>query len=247
MSIIGIIPARFASTRFPGKPLAQIKGKSMLQRVYEQTARSGLLNEVIIATDDDRIKEHASGFGAAVVMTRPEHPSGTDRCFEAYRQHGKKHDYVINVQGDEPFLDPKQIDSLAEVCDGKTEIATQMIKCTSYEVLFDTGEVKIVLGPNQEALYFSRSVIPFIKNREEKEWHRYFDYYRHVGMYAYRADILEKITQLAPSALEKAESLEQLRWLENGYKIKCTETEFDSHCIDTPEDIEKVIKLMNIR
>ena len=218
MSIIGIIPARYASTRFPGKPLAQIKGKSMLQRVYEQTVKSGLLTEVIVATDDERIAAHAKEIGAPVVITQADHPSGTDRCFEAYCLHGKKYDYVVNVQGDEPFLDPQQIDSLAKVCDGKVEIATQMIKCSDHDVLFDTGEVKIVLNSKKEALYFSRNVIPHIKNKDEKEWHRFFDYYRHVGMYAYRVDVLEEITKLQPSTLEKAESLEQLRWLENGFK-----------------------------
>jgi 3-deoxy-manno-octulosonate cytidylyltransferase (CMP-KDO synthetase) len=247
MSIIGIIPARYASSRFPGKPLAQIKGKSMLQRVYEQTVKSGLLAEVIVATDDARIAAHAKSFGAPVVITRPDHPSGTDRCFEAYELQGKKFDYVINVQGDEPFLDPEQINSLAEICDGNVEIATQMIKCNSHEVLFDTGEVKIVLNSDKEALYFSRNVIPFLKNKDEKEWHLHFDYYRHVGMYAYRTDILREITLLKPSALEMAESLEQLRWLEHGYKITCAETRFDSHCVDTPEDIEKVMRLMNIQ
>lgn len=246
MSILGIIPARYASTRFPGKPLAEIKGKSMLQRVYEQTVKSTLLNEVIIATDDERIAKHAAEFGAAVVITRPEHPSGTDRCYEAYQLHGKTYDYVVNVQGDEPFLDPQQIDSLAGVCDGKVEIATQMIHCKDHAVLFDKGEVKIVLNTRKEALYFSRNVIPAIKNVDEKEWHLHFDYYRHVGMYAYRVDILKQITLLKPSSLEKAESLEQLRWLENGYKITCAETTFDSHCVDTPEDIEKVLRLMNI-
>ncbi len=246
MSIIGIIPARYASTRFPGKPLAMIKGKTMLQRVYEQTVMCKLLAEVIIATDDERIASHAKSFGAAVVITRADHPSGTDRCFEAYQLHDKKFDYVVNVQGDEPFLDPGQITSLAEVCDGNVEIATQMIKCTSHDVLFDKGEVKIVLNSNKEALYFSRNVIPYIKNKNEKEWHKHFDYFRHVGMYAYRVDVLQKITQLKPSSLELAESLEQLRWLEHGYKITCAETNFDSHCVDTPEDIEKVIRLMNI-
>lgn len=246
MSIIGIIPARYASTRFPGKPLAMIKGKSMLQRVFEQTMKAGLLDEVIIATDDERIAAHAKSFGAPVVITKAEHPSGTDRCFEAYQLHGKKFDYVVNVQGDEPFLDPLQITSLAEVCDGTVEIATQMILCKDAEVLFDKGEVKIVLNTNKEALYFSRNVIPAIKNKEEKEWHKHFNYYRHVGMYAYRVDILEKITKLSPSALEIAESLEQLRWLEHGYKITCAETNFDSHCVDTPEDIEKVMRLMHI-
>lgn len=246
MSIIGIIPARYASTRFPGKPLAMIKGKSMLQRVYEQTVKSPLLNETIIATDDTRIADHAKSFGAPVVITKSEHPSGTDRCFEAYQKHGKAFDYVINVQGDEPFIDPAQISSLAEVCDGSVEIATQMIRCNDHEVLFDKGEVKIVLNTRKEALYFSRSVIPALKGIDEKEWHKHMDYYRHVGMYAYRVDVLEKITRLQPSSLEKAESLEQLRWLEHGFKITCSETTFDSHCVDTPEDIEKVVRLMNI-
>lgn len=246
MSILGIIPARYASTRFPGKPLVLINGKSMLLRVYEQAVKSQLLNEVIIATDDERIAEHAKTFGAPVVMTGENHPSGTDRCYEAYRLHKRECSYVINIQGDEPFLDPGQIDSLAGVCDGNVEIATQMIKCTGHDVLFDPGEVKIVLNKDREALLFSRQVIPFLKNKDPKEWHSLFNYYRHVGMYAYRTDILEKITRLAPSALEEAESLEQLRWLENGYKITCTETDFDSHCVDTPEDIEKVLRLMNI-
>lgn len=246
MSIIGIIPARFASTRFPGKPLVEIKGKSMIQRVYEQAAKAGSLSSVIIATDDERIAKHCENFGAKVVITRAEHPSGTDRCFEAYQLNGQKFDHVLNIQGDEPFLDPEQINSLANACTKDVEIATQMIKCTDHAVLFDKGEVKIILNSNSEALYFSRNVIPFIKGKGEKDWHNYFDYYRHVGMYAYRTDILEKITALKPSALELAESLEQLRWLEHGYKIKCVPTNFDSHCIDTPEDIEKVIRLMNI-
>jgi len=245
-SILGIIPARYASTRFPGKPLAEIKGKSMLRRVYEQTEKARLLDKIIVATDDERIAAHAREFGANVVLTRPEHPSGTDRCYEAYQLCGEAFDYVVNIQGDEPFLDPAQIDSLAEACTGSVEIATQMILCNNHDVLFDRGEVKIVLNGQREALYFSRSVIPFLKNVDEKEWHKHFDYYRHVGMYAYRSDILAKIAGMQPSLLERAESLEQLRWLENGYRIKCVETSFDSHCVDTPEDIEKVLRLMNI-
>ena len=246
-SLIGIIPARYASTRFPGKPFALIRGVSMLQRVYEQSIKTKHLDEVIIATDDKRIAEHASEFNAPCVVTKDTHPSGTDRCFEAFQLFGKKFDYVVNIQGDEPFLHPEQIDSLAKACDGETEIATQMIRCKNHEVLFDKGEVKIVLDKDKHALYFSRSVIPAIKNADEKNWHTLFNYYRHVGMYAYRADILEKITALAPGALELAESLEQLRWLENGFKINCVETDYDSHCIDTPEDIEKVLKLMKIQ
>jgi len=247
MKILGIIPARFASTRFPGKPLIDILGKSMLQRVYEQAKKCNKLNDIIIATDDERISSHAKSFGANVVITKEDHPSGTDRSYEAYVKTNKKYDYIINIQGDEPFIDPGQIDLLAKICEGNTELATLMIKCNSHEVLFDKGEVKITLNKNNEALYFSRMVIPFIKGIEEKEWHKHFIYFRHVGMYAYRSDILEKITKLQPSPLELAESLEQLRWLENGFKIKCVETEHESHCIDAPEDIEKVIKLMGLK
>lgn len=245
-SILGIIPARYASTRFPGKPLVQILGKSMIQRVYEQTLKSTLLTDVIIATDDARIYDHVIAFGGKVTYTKENHPSGTDRCFEALQNTKNNYDYVINIQGDEPFIDPSQIDALCNVCDGKTELATLIIRVDSYNVLFDTGEVKITLNTNREALYFSRMVIPHIKGKPETEWHKHFTYYRHVGMYAYKNDVLQKITQLKPSALEQAESLEQLRWLENGYKVKCVITQFDSHCIDTPEDIEKVIRLMNI-
>jgi 3-deoxy-manno-octulosonate cytidylyltransferase (CMP-KDO synthetase) len=247
MSILGIIPARYASTRFPGKPLADIKGLSMLQRVHLQARKAKKLDGLIIATDDERIAIHAKNFGAEVLMTGHEHPSGTDRCYEAYRNNGKVFDYVLNIQGDEPFLDPQQIDSIAEICDGKVEIATQMIRCTAHDVLFDKGEVKIVLNDKKEALYFSRSVIPHIKNADEKDWHKLHNYYRHVGMYAYRTDVLKQLCDLKPSSLEKAESLEQLRWLEHGYCISCSETQFDSHCIDSPEDIEKVTRLMNIR
>jgi 3-deoxy-manno-octulosonate cytidylyltransferase (CMP-KDO synthetase) len=247
MKILGIIPARYASTRFPGKPLISIMGKSMLQRVYEQAKKSTKLTDVIIATDDDRIAQHSNGFGAKVVSTKAEHPSGTDRCYEAYKKANCSYDYIINIQGDEPFIDPGQIDLLAGLCNGDTELATLMIKCNSNDVLFDKGEVKITLNHLNEALYFSRMVIPYIKGIDEKEWHMHFNYFRHVGMYAYRTDILEKVTKLQPSPLEKAESLEQLRWLENGYKIKCAETLHDSHCIDTPEDVEKVLKLMGLQ
>lgn len=245
MKIIGIIPARYASSRFPGKPLIDIAGKTMIQRVYEQTKLASCLSDVIIATDDERIAEHAASFGAKVVMTSTNHPSGTDRCYEALEKYGESVDYVINIQGDEPFIDPGQITELAAVCDGTTELATQMIAVDSHTVLFDSGEVKIVLNTNNEALYFSRMVIPFIKGVEEKDWHKHHPYFRHVGMYAYRTDILKTLTSLMPSSLEKAESLEQLRWLENGFKIKLVETNFDSHCIDTPEDIEKVLHYYN--
>lgn len=246
-SILGVIPARYQSSRFPGKPLVQILGKSMIQRVYEQAKKSNALADVIVATDDERIFEHVLLFGGKAVYTKENHPSGTDRCFEAFQKHNGNYDYVINIQGDEPFIDPSQIDLLANVCNGATELATLMIPVDSHEVLFDNGEVKIVLNQYHEALYFSRMVIPFIKGKPESEWHLNHTYYRHVGMYAYRADVLKQVTELQPSSLENAESLEQLRWLENGLKIKCVSTNFDSHCVDTPEDIEKVIRLMNIK
>jgi len=245
--ILGIIPARYASTRFPGKPLINILGKTMIQRVYEQAVKSPLLTDVYVATDDQRIYDHVQSFGGNVVFTREDHPSGTDRCFEAFQQIDDDYDYIVNIQGDEPFIDPTQIDLLCEVCDGLTELATLMIPVDSHEVLFDPGEVKITLNTEMEALYFSRMVIPFIKGRPETEWHLHHKYFRHVGMYAYRRDVLEKITKLKPSSLESAESLEQLRWLENGFKVQCVVTTFDSHCIDTPDDIEKVIRLMDIK
>ncbi len=244
--IVGIIPARYASTRFPGKPLIDIMGKSMLQRVFEQATKSPSLNKVVVATDDQRIYDHVKSFDGDVVMTSASHPSGTDRCMEALKKLGGNYQYIINIQGDEPFIEPDQIDELAGVLRvDTTELATQMIAVDSHEMLFDRGEVKIVLNNKSEALYFSRMAIPFIKGADEKEWHVRHRYYRHVGMYAYRKDILEKITQLPVSSLEKAESLEQLRWIENGYKIKCVITKYESHCIDTPGDVEKVLRLIN--
>ncbi len=245
--ILGIIPARYASSRFPGKPLIDILDKSMIQRVYEQTIKAKCFSKVVIATDDERIFDHVKNFGGQVVMTSTKHMSGTDRCFEALKKTEGDFSYVINIQGDEPFINPEQIDELASVCNGETELATQMIAVDNYEMLFDKGEVKIALNNKMEALYFSRSVIPFLKNVDEKEWHLHHSYFRHVGMYAYRTDILEKICTLQASALEKSESLEQLRWLENGFKIKCVETKYESHCIDLPQDIEKIFKRMGLK
>lgn len=244
--IAGIIPARFASTRFPGKPLAEINGKTMIQRVYEQAVMSQYLDVVVVATDDERIYNHVLSFGGKAVMTAADHPSGTDRCYEALTQLGDGYEYIINIQGDEPFIVPAQIDELASVLkEGGVEIATQMIAVSDHESLFDNGEVKIVLNDNMEGMYFSRMVIPYIKGVAEKEWHLHHTYYRHVGMYAYRSDILAQITKLPVSKLEKAESLEQLRWVENGYRIKCVPTTYESHCIDTPEDLERLQKNSN--
>lgn len=241
--ILGIIPARYASTRFPGKPLIDIQGKSMIQRVYEQASASASLDKVVVATDDQRIYDHVVSFGGEAIMTQEDHPSGTDRCWDALQQSGD-YEYVINIQGDEPFIDPSQIDLLASVLKDGTELATLIIPVDGHEVLFDMGEVKVVLNDKMEGLYFSRMVIPYIKGVAQEEWHLHHKYYRHVGMYAYRKDVLEAVTKLGVSSLEKAESLEQLRWLENGFKIKCAVTLHDSHCIDTPEDVEKVLRLM---
>ena len=243
--ILGVIPARYASTRFPGKPLIDIEGKTMIQRVYEQAKKSSALDRVVVATDDDRIYSHVHSFGGEAVMTAEHHPSGTDRCWDALQTAGGDYEYIINIQGDEPFIDPSQIDLLASVLKDGTELATLIIPVTDHSVLFDMGEVKVVLNDNMEGLYFSRMVIPFIKGVAQEEWHNHHNYYRHVGMYAYRKDVLEKVTNLSVSSLEKAESLEQLRWLENGFKIKCAITQHDSHCIDLPEDVEKVLRLMN--
>lgn len=245
---LGIIPARFASTRFPGKPLIDIRGKTMINRVYEQAKKSAALDRVVVATDDDRIYRHVLSFGGEALMTSPQHASGTDRCWEALQQLNEEYQYIFNIQGDEPFIDPSQIDLLAaSLGDGKTELATLMIPVDSYDVLFDPGEAKIVVNDKLEALYFSRTVIPYVKGVEPKYWHTHHRYYRQVGMYAYRKDILHKITRLPVSNLEKAESLEQLRWLEHGFKIQCAVTDFDSHCIDAPEDVEKVLHLMEKR
>jgi 3-deoxy-manno-octulosonate cytidylyltransferase (CMP-KDO synthetase) len=260
--IIGIIPARYASTRFPGKPLIDIQGKSMIQRVYEQASQAKCLSDVIVATDDERILEHVQSFGGKAVLTHPDHPSGTDRCWEAVQARaayrpwppmgeqiipplGARGLYIINIQGDEPFVAPEQIDELGAVLDGSVELASQMIPVSDHEVLFDVGEAKVIVNQDFEAIYFSRQVLPFLKGVDPKEWHKHHTYYRQVGMYAYRSDILEKITQLPVSDLEKAESLEQLRWLQNCYKIKMRLTSYESHCIDTPEDVEKVLRMMN--
>ncbi len=242
MRILGIIPARHASTRFPAKPLADLDGKSMIWRVYEQAKKSTSLTKVVVATDHEEIFNHVIAFGGEVCMTSVHHASGTDRCFEVFSKETASFDYVINIQGDEPFIAPEQIDLLASLLDGKTELATLVKKIDSVEQLFNPNLVKAVINKNSEALYFSRSPIPYFRNIEQVEWVTHHPYYKHIGMYAYRNDILEKITRLEMSSLEKAESLEQLRWLENGYKIKVKETRIETIGIDTPEDLEKAIR-----
>ena len=245
MSILGIIPARHASTRFPAKPLADLGGKSMIRRVYEQAKKSKSLSKVVVATDHEEIYKHVIDFGGEVYMTSPHHASGTDRCYEVLSKETSSFDYVINIQGDEPFIAPEQIDLLASLLDGKTELATLIKKIDSVEQLLNPNLVKVVLNKDQEALYFSRSVIPYFRNQEQAEWVIHHSYYKHIGLYAYRNDVLEKITRLEISSLEKAESLEQLRWLENGYKIKVKETSIETMGIDTPEDLQNALKYLN--
>ena len=241
MKILGIIPARYESTRFPGKVLADIQGKSMVQRVYEQAVKSKYLAKVVIATEDDKVIEHVKQFDGEVMLTKADHASGTDRCYEALQLQGEDYDYVVNIQGDEPFINPGQIDELAVLLDGTVELATLIKKITTTDELFNLGEVKTVFNKEMEALYFSRQPIPYYRHAAELDWLQEQDYYKHIGIYAYRADILEQISHLPVSNLEKAESLEQLRWLENGYKIKLAFTDFESICIDTKEDLEKVL------
>ncbi|MGV3560429.1 3-deoxy-manno-octulosonate cytidylyltransferase [Larkinella arboricola] len=239
MNILGIIPARFASSRFPAKALADIDGKTMIQRVMEQSRKAESLSRVVVATDHEAIADHVRSFGGDVIMTSENHQSGTDRCFEAMQAVGGEVDYVINIQGDEPFIKPEQINLLASVLDGTTELATLVKRIDDQTVLFNTSTPKVVLNSRSEALYFSRQTLPFLRERNPEEWLQHHIFYKHIGIYAYRADILAQITQLPPSLLEKAEALEQLRWLENGYRIRCVVTELDSYGIDTPEDLER--------
>lgn len=245
-SILAIIPARYASTRFPGKPLIDLGGKTMIQRVYEQTKLASLIQDVVVATDDDRIFNHVRSFGGKVVMTG-NHSSGTDRCFDALQQQQKKYEYVINVQGDEPFIQPAQIDLLAAALDGTTEIATLAKKITDTETIFNANVVKVVFNQHGKALYFSRSPIPHVRNKPESEWLQSTPFYKHIGMYAYRSDVLQKITSLPVSLLEQTESLEQLRWLEHGYSISVFETEIENLGIDTPEDVQRALTWLQSR
>lgn len=245
MKILGIIPARYASSRFPGKPLADMLGQTMIQRVYGQVTKSKKLSQVVVATDDQRIYDHVLSFGGNACITSENHPSGTDRCFEALTKQKEKFEFAINIQGDEPFIDPNQIDLLCSSLNENTELATLIQKIATLEQLHSPGEAKVVINHNRDAIYFSRSPIPFLQKAEQKDWLNKTTFYRHVGLYAYRSDVLEKITRLSPSLLEIAESLEQLRWIENGFKIKTVETEMEeSICIDTPEDLQKALLII---
>jgi len=246
MDIIGIIPARYASTRFPGKPLIDIGGKTMIQRVIEQCKKSSILKKVIVATDDDRIFEHVKGLGHEVYMTSPDHKNGTERCHEALKLDGGNYDFVINIQGDEPFIAPQQIELLGSVLDRKTEIATLIKNIEELEDLQNPNIIKALKADSSLALYFSRSPIPHMRNIPTEDWMKSHQHYKHIGIYAYRVDILAKLVTLSPTPLELAESLEQLRWIENGFRIKTAITPIESMGIDVPEDVEKALKEMNI-
>ena len=241
MKILGIIPSRYASTRFPGKPLAMIDGKSMIQRVYEQASKSSSLTRVIVATDDSRIYDHVKSFNGNVVMTSSEHLNGTSRCWEVVEQSDENYNVVVNIQGDEPFIDPVQINQVAELFENnEVEIATLVKKIDESTELFNPNVVKAVFDREKKALFFSRQPIPFLRGIPKDEWLRKHDYFKHIGIYAYRSDILKKIVKLKPSELEKAESLEQLRWLENGFNINVQVTAIEAVSIDTPDDLLKL-------
>ena len=241
MNSIGIIPARYASTRFPGKPLVNIGGKTMIRRVYEQVQQSRL-KEVLVATDDDRILAEVQSFGGKAVMTGSQHQSGTDRCFEAYCTYDVPTDCIINIQGDEPFIQPEQINQVLDCFENPlTQIATLIKTVATTEELFNPNTPKVVIDNQEQAIYFSRHPIPYFRGADQENWLGQQRYYKHIGIYGYRADILEQITRLSPSQLEIAESLEQLRWLENGFKIKTALTTYDNFGIDTPADLEKAL------
>ncbi len=248
MNILGIIPARYASSRLPGKPLAVIKGKPMIQRVYEQAAKA--LPDVVVATDDKRIFEFCMLQKINVVMTSEAHPNGTSRCLEAFQtfsaDSGKDFEAVINIQGDEPFVAPEQIGLLADLfADDSVQIASLVKKIDDFDDLFNPSKPKVVKDLKGNALYFSRSAIPFVRDEKlQHAWIQRHTFFKHIGLYGYRAEILAKLVELSPSPLETAESLEQNRWLEHGYRIRLAETEFESMSVDTPDDLVKINNLL---
>ncbi|MBQ2321163.1 MAG: 3-deoxy-manno-octulosonate cytidylyltransferase [Bacteroidales bacterium] len=241
--ILGLIPARYASTRFPGKPLADIGGKPMIARVYENVSKA--LGHVAVATDDVRIAEAVEAFGGRVVMTSTSHRSGTDRCAEAASkveaEDGRRYGVVMNIQGDEPFISPAQVELLASAFeDARVGIATLVKHAEHEEDVFNPNKPKVAVSAGGFALYFSRSPIPYLRGVAEHEWMAKHSFWNHIGLYAYRTSTLHELTKLEPGTLERCESLEQLRWLENGYSIKVLETEIESLSIDTPEDLEEL-------
>ena len=244
MQTLGIIPARYASTRFPGKPLVQIAGKTMIQRVYEQASKAQLLSKVVVATDDERIMQAVQDFNGQAIMTRSDHQSGTDRCAEV-ANYFQDIDAVVNIQGDEPFIDPFQIDLvIRRLQDPTVTLATLVKKLEHQEDVENSNIVKVVFNEQQEALYFSRSPIPFIRGIPLKKWLEKAAFYQHIGIYGYKRAILLEIAQLPKGRLELLESLEQLRWLEYQYTISVTITDKTTFGIDTPKDLEKAIAFL---
>ena len=241
--ITGIIPARYASTRFPGKPLVDIHGKSMLQRVYEQCQKSNL-DRLVVATDDERIVAHVQDFEGEVILTASTHKSGTDRIAEAADKLNLQNDgIVVNIQGDEPFIHPEDINLLAACFENQTtQIATLVKKINAIETLENPNNPKVVLNANKEALYFSRAAIPHLKDLKKEDWLNHHTFYKHIGIYGFRKAVLKKISQLPSSLLEQKEGLEQLRWLENGYRIQTAETNSESIAVDCPEDLIRIDK-----
>lgn len=239
LKILGIIPARHASLRFPAKPLVDIMGKTMIQRVYERAKASKSLTKVIVATDHQEIFDHVKNFGGDVCITSANHQSGTDRCFEALSFEKEPFDYVINIQGDEPFIAPEQIDLLASSFSADVDIATLIKKIESDHALHNPNVVKVVFDKNEYALYFSRETLPHLRSVPREKWLERGTFYKHIGIYGYKSETLKALVNLPLSFLEKSEALEQLRWLENGYKIKVRETTLESLGIDTPEDLEE--------
>ena len=238
MTFTAIIPARYASTRFPGKPLAVLGGKTVIQRVYEQV--KSVLSDVYVATDDERIFSCVESFGGKAVMTRKDHQSGTDRIQEAVEKTATQADVIINVQGDEPFIQPSQIQTLMQLFDDpSTQIGTLGKLFESIEAVENPNSPKIVTDMKGFALYFSRSVIPYIRGKERQNWFSEYPFLKHLGVYAYRREVLAEVTKLPQSSLEKAESLEQLRWLQNGYRIRVGMTDVETVGIDTPEDLQR--------
>jgi 3-deoxy-manno-octulosonate cytidylyltransferase (CMP-KDO synthetase) len=244
MRILGIIPARYNSSRFPGKPLIDLKGKTMIQRVVEGASKASLLSDVIVATDDQRIYDHVVSFGGKAVMTSNAHPTGTDRCAEVVRTLSEHYDVIINIQGDEPLVDARQLDQLlAAFTDPAVQIATLASRKISMDDILNTNRIKVVIDKNSDALYFSRSPLPNFAQAKGTPLEMY-PYLRHIGLYAYRAAVLLQLSELSETALEKIESLEQLRWLYNGFAIQVVETDIETPNIDAPEDVDTVLALL---
>ncbi|MGM9746770.1 MAG: 3-deoxy-manno-octulosonate cytidylyltransferase [Paludibacteraceae bacterium] len=245
MKFVGIIPARYASTRFPGKPLADIFGKPMIQHVYERASQ--VFDTVVVATDDDRISQAVTHFGGRVVMTATTHRTGTDRCYEAYTKLAEPFDVVVNIQGDEPFIAIEQMELLKNCFTANNVQIATLVKPfapdTTWNELQNPNTPKVLVDAHSEAICFSRSVVPYMRGVQPDQWAAAHTFYKHIGIYAYRADVLARITHMPQGVLEQCESLEQLRWLENGLRIKVAVTTAENYSVDTPDDLAKILQL----